>query len=981
MSIASDDEYNSALLEGETQEPFSNTRSQRTIHNTSDHSDSDSDSDSDSSHNRDSNREEERSQRTEATESTLLPPPEVSYPSYSDAQTAIQTWAKQHGYCLAITLTVRHPRIKQVYRRRFGCSQGRPQDTRLKHTTVAIRRTSSTKINCPMSLWLVANVPLRPEGSWTVKWYRGSRSHNHNHGALPIQAFAQHRRDERKEEAVNRFIESQIDAGDTAGAILSGLHAQFPNVRQTRQDINNLIKRRKRAHAQGKTTAEVTFELMQEKDFYVSYEASPENNQLNRLWITHPTSIELYRKNPELIFADCTYKTNKYNQPIFNLVGSTGGTKTFQIGIAILTGETREHFEWAFRQLKNMFSTYNLPYPTCFITDRDRACLNALDTIFPDVPSVLCSWHYRKDVLAWARQRKRQIPNPEYKPDAENANEEDAFTDHPDVVKLLELFSKAVDARTEPDFIRFQRAIETHWPEAARYLQREWWPDRKRFCHVWIDSYQHFGESATSRVEGAHKALKAYLKSNRNDIYSFITKLIPWWLDINNTINIADAQELLAVPEAFSTSFYAPTIRRIRKYALTRVEEEKKWANQLLQAKKLAQDRNQVWVRPECTGVHAFTLGRPCRHVILQMLEEQNVLNVNQFHKRWWIDRFAEYDDLTAPLLEFQTKSRRKTQTTARWQRMSATGAFGNRRDELAAEQIDLNSNSGLRRRKRLEPHSIPRSARRPRHNTLISATPTPTQSPSTPTVQSVPSMPSTPVTQNSSINSPLGRYQSIAPAPYAPAPSIPVPPVASNDTLQTLIALLQQERADRLQERDELRAQMATTFQSMAAGFQTYTSTTRIGAQGRTYQPTQPSQFNPLRTQSPDAFQRRASPQHTPYVSNVPFAYQQQAVPSQSQFQQTSHVKNVPFMQHLQGQGAAISQSPIRQASHVGNASFTQPVPLPQQQHTATVATTASQPQIYQDLYAGNIQEHLFPIQRRHARASSYVAHTAFRS
>lgn len=304
-------------------------------------------SDSDSSSG--SNTEQTPPQQTEAA-ATLPPPPEITYPSYNTAHAAMQAWAKEHGYCLAINGTFRDKRTKEVTRRRFGCSQGKPQDTRkIRATGTGIRCTTSTKIGCRMQVWLYASDVKSPTGPWQVKWYQGRRSHEHNHAALPAEAFSQHRRDERQDQAVQDFIETQIEIGCTAGQILSSLVARFPDIHQTRSDITNIIKRRRRAQAVETTSADATPEAMQENraqeqaipvvedtsrtmqeqraqtqsipsaestsglmqehraqmqsmpigeptpesmqqnTFYVHNETTPVNSQLDRYWITHPT--------------------------------------------------------------------------------------------------------------------------------------------------------------------------------------------------------------------------------------------------------------------------------------------------------------------------------------------------------------------------------------------------------------------------------------------------------------------------------------------------------------------------------------------------------------------------------------------------------------------------------------------------------------------------------------------------------------------
>ena len=51
---------------------------------------------------------------------------------------------------------------------------------------------------------------------------------------------------------------------------------------------------------------------------------------------------------------DCTYKTNQFNMPLLNIMGSTRLNTSFFIGFAFLSGEMDEDYIWALNALKNV---------------------------------------------------------------------------------------------------------------------------------------------------------------------------------------------------------------------------------------------------------------------------------------------------------------------------------------------------------------------------------------------------------------------------------------------------------------------------------------------------------------------------------------------------------------------------------------------------------------------------------------------------
>jgi len=48
---------------------------------------------------------------------------------------------------------------------------------------------------------------------------------------------------------------------------------------------------------------------------------------------------------------------------------------------------------------------------------------------------------------------------------------------------------------------------------------------KDQFCHTWTNDCLHFGQRSTSQVEGAHNALKRYLKVSTGDLKHVVDAL------------------------------------------------------------------------------------------------------------------------------------------------------------------------------------------------------------------------------------------------------------------------------------------------------------------------------------------------------------------------------------------------------------------------------------------------------------------------
>lgn len=109
--------------------------------------------------------------------------------------------------------------------------------------------------------------------------------------------------------------------------------------------------------------------------------------------------------------------------------------------------------------------------PNLLVTDRDRACLKAMEAVFPEVPRRICEWHLLKDVLAYTRSTFEQEPE----------EESGEYVDNEKTVKWYNLFQKAVHTPEEAEFRTICLELKAMWPKGFAYLEKEWLP----FTSLW----------------------------------------------------------------------------------------------------------------------------------------------------------------------------------------------------------------------------------------------------------------------------------------------------------------------------------------------------------------------------------------------------------------------------------------------------------------------------------------------------------------
>ena len=72
-----------------------------------------------------------------------------------------------------------------------------------------------------------------------------------------------------------------------------------------------------------------------------------DKGQLTHLAFKSPLLTDIWRKHPDVMLLDCTYKTNKYSIPALNIVSVTNQNTSFQIAFILMKKETEINFNWA----------------------------------------------------------------------------------------------------------------------------------------------------------------------------------------------------------------------------------------------------------------------------------------------------------------------------------------------------------------------------------------------------------------------------------------------------------------------------------------------------------------------------------------------------------------------------------------------------------------------------------------------------------
>lgn len=167
--------------------------------------------------------------------------------------------------------------------------------------------------------------------------------------------------------------------------------------------------------------------------------------------------------------------------PFFEIVGVISTWKNYNIAGAFLANEDEQSYVWAIEQLEKLFYMVKRE-PTCLVTDREKALMNAIDMIFPMAKCLLCRRHVRKNVEDYA---KKQM---------------DVFRGTSFANQCMKLFKEESELQYESHL----RSLEYLWrehPKVIQYLKRSWLiPYRERIVSAWTNTVFSLGTSTTNRL-------------------------------------------------------------------------------------------------------------------------------------------------------------------------------------------------------------------------------------------------------------------------------------------------------------------------------------------------------------------------------------------------------------------------------------------------------------------------------------------------
>ena len=214
---------------------------------------------------------------------------------------------------------------------------------------------------------------------------------------------------------------------------------------------------------------------------------------------------EMYKKYPEVLLCDATYKLNNINMPLYILMVVDGNNNGEIVGIFILKDETTENIG----SMLNLFKQYNpesWPSTSVVFTDKDFKERKCFLNVFPNAKLCLCLFHTLKCFRSTITMENMKITSLQR-----------------DV--CLEILQKMTYSKTNEEYEHHLDALKhLRLPKVLDYIMKNWDPIRDEWVEGLKKQNVTFNISTTNHIESLNKTLKQVISRNSN-LTSFFLKI------------------------------------------------------------------------------------------------------------------------------------------------------------------------------------------------------------------------------------------------------------------------------------------------------------------------------------------------------------------------------------------------------------------------------------------------------------------------
>lgn len=325
-----------------------------------------------------------------------IPPPSFlapGYDSFEELPSDANDHAKLHGYAIAIRRSTNLAKDGTYRRKGLSCDRG--GSMRESIATGQRSSTSTKKTACPFSI---------KTNQVNGRWFGTVLDPSHNHGpSLDSAAHPIHRKRTWTEMQTSEIRQQFKTTLASARDITALMREKYPDQVWVVKDVKNEIRAAREESLQGYTPTQALvkeFDTRGIKHFFRQL-----GGHVTAVIWTYPWCLETWKKNPEVLLFDNTYKTNRFKLPFVNICGTTNLHTTFNIMFGLVNKEDEATYAWVLERVEELRIDQNIKPPLVLISDFDKAFKNAAGCVWTHTDQQICVWHVNKNVQGKVKEK------------------------------------------------------------------------------------------------------------------------------------------------------------------------------------------------------------------------------------------------------------------------------------------------------------------------------------------------------------------------------------------------------------------------------------------------------------------------------------------------------------------------------------------------------------------------------------------------
>jgi hypothetical protein len=321
----------------------------------------------------------------------------MTFLSMNDSREFSIAYSGQHNYAMVTqdSNTIKgYIRMECKRHREYRKAKGKVNETPDENSGSVVKKEKRNgktwRMNCPAFMFFKRG----DKSTWTLKEMELKHTHP---PAGSLSTFAIYRRltDEQRAQ-----VHKLVDAKAPPRVIVDYMNSN--GCHMVAKDVANFRARFSDLDENNNSNLTLLFNHL-EANGYVVRTALDDQSQIAAMFFTHDKCIRLAQSFNEVVLVDATYRTNKSQFPLVNLVGVNNvgcddkTLSTFGIAGAWICNEDGNSYNWVMQCLLDVVYTDEKRQPGIFVTDQQKALMNAINIVFPESHHMLCYLHLFKN--------------------------------------------------------------------------------------------------------------------------------------------------------------------------------------------------------------------------------------------------------------------------------------------------------------------------------------------------------------------------------------------------------------------------------------------------------------------------------------------------------------------------------------------------------------------------------------------------------